>query len=188
MSEISQTFSNNLKQYREKRNLSLDNVASLTGVSKSVLAQIEKGSANPTINTVWKIANGLKISFTELMTAPEEEYEVVKQKTLTLLTEDEGHYRNYPIFPFNDQRGFEIYRIELDPDAFSQAEAHGNGVQEFITVFSGELEVQFLDRKLNAKAGEGLRFKADTKHSYYNPSNEVTTINMVIWYDSQKEM
>ncbi|MDT2759154.1 helix-turn-helix domain-containing protein [Enterococcus xiangfangensis] len=188
MTEINQTFSNNLKQYREKRNLSLDNIASLTGVSKSMLAQIEKGSANPTINTVWKIANGLKISFTELMTAPEEDFEVVREEKLSVLTEDDGHYRNYPIFPFNDQRGFEIYRIELDPGAFLQAEPHPSGTQEFITVFAGEIEVEFLDQKLIAKAGEGIRFKADTKHSYHNPSDKLTTINMVIWYETQKDI
>ncbi|EOH74431.1 helix-turn-helix domain-containing protein [Enterococcus malodoratus] len=188
MSEINQTFSNNLKQYREKKNLSLDKVADLTGVSKSMLAQIEKGTANPTINTVWKIANGLKMSFTELMTAPEEDFEVVTQEKLSVLTEDDGHYRNYPIFPFNDQRGFEIYRIELDPGAFLQAEAHPIGTQEFITVFSGVIEVQFLEQKLQANNGEAIRFKADTSHSYHNPSDEVATVNMVIWYEPQQNI
>lgn len=188
MTEINLTFSNNLKHYREKKNLSLDNVSSLTGVSKSMLAQIEKGKANPTINTVWKIANGLKISFTELMTAPEKDFEVITKEKVTVLTEDDGHYRNYPVFPFNDQRGFEIYRIELDPGSFLQAEPHPGGTQEFITVFSGEIEVAFLDQNLRAKTGEALRFKADTKHSYHNPSSEMTTINMVIWYEPQKKI
>ncbi len=54
----------NLKTLRANRKLSLDKVAELTGVSKTMLSQIERGESNPTIHTVWKIANGLKISFT----------------------------------------------------------------------------------------------------------------------------
>ena len=127
MTEINRAFSKNLKQFREKRNLSLDNVATLTGVSKSMLARIEKGSASPTINTVWKIANGLKISFTELMVEPEKDFEIKTKKSLSILMEDDGHYRNTPIFPFNEKRGFEIYRIDLDPGAFLQAEPHPIG-------------------------------------------------------------
>jgi transcriptional regulator with XRE-family HTH domain len=46
-------------------------VAKLTGVSKSMLGQIERSEVNPTISTMWKISNGLKASFTSLMSRPE---------------------------------------------------------------------------------------------------------------------
>jgi XRE family transcriptional regulator, regulator of sulfur utilization len=50
----------NLKRLREDRKLSLDNVAKLSDVSKSMLFQIERGEVNPTVSTVLKISNGLK--------------------------------------------------------------------------------------------------------------------------------
>ena len=58
MENFNIVFAKNLKRIREDRKLSLDKVADLTGVSKSMLGQIERGDSNPTITTVWKIANG----------------------------------------------------------------------------------------------------------------------------------
>ena len=52
---------------REQKKLTLDAAAALTGVSRSMLAQIEKGDVNPTISVLWKIANGYKVSFTSLL-------------------------------------------------------------------------------------------------------------------------
>ncbi|MGE7761476.1 helix-turn-helix domain-containing protein [Peribacillus sp. NPDC097895] len=52
-----------LRFYRQRRKLSLDDLAELTGVSKPMLGQIERGSSNPTVAILWKIAAGLQIPF-----------------------------------------------------------------------------------------------------------------------------
>lgn len=64
MNSIEQQVAENIKRLRKIRNYSLDQLSALTGVSKGMLAQIEKGSSSPTITTLWKIANGLQVSFT----------------------------------------------------------------------------------------------------------------------------
>ena len=63
MKNLNLIIGNKLKDIRNKRNLSLDEVAKLTGVSKAMLGQIERGQSNPTVSTLWKIATGLKVSF-----------------------------------------------------------------------------------------------------------------------------
>lgn len=50
-----------LKNIRQNRELSLDEAAEMTGVSKPMLGQIERGQSSPTITTLWKIATGLKV-------------------------------------------------------------------------------------------------------------------------------
>jgi transcriptional regulator with XRE-family HTH domain len=67
MEQEENAISGNLKEIRQQRNLSLDQLADLTGVSKSMLRQIETGRSSPTIATIWKIANGLRLSFTNLV-------------------------------------------------------------------------------------------------------------------------
>ena len=59
MDQPSVVVSQNLQRMREERNLSYTQLAELTGVSKSMLRQIETGQSSPTIATLWKIANGL---------------------------------------------------------------------------------------------------------------------------------
>lgn len=55
-------IANQLKSAQKQR-LSLDATAQLTGVSKAMLGQIERGESSPTIATLWKIASGLEASF-----------------------------------------------------------------------------------------------------------------------------
>ena len=54
MENIGHIVAENLKRLREERKLSLDAVAKCSGVSKSMLGQIERGVTNPTISTLWK--------------------------------------------------------------------------------------------------------------------------------------
>jgi transcriptional regulator with XRE-family HTH domain len=182
MKPINDTVASNLKLIREQKNLSLDMLAKITGVSKSLLAQIERGEANPTITTVWKIANGLKISFTQLVSRDEKDCETVELSAVPVLSEDGGRYRNYPIFPYDDSRKFEIYYIELDPGAFLQAAAHPEGTQEFIIVFAGEVEICVNDEHLLANGERAVRFKADCPHSYKNLGDEICRLSMTISY------
>ena len=80
--------------------------------SRSMLAQIEKGEVNPTISVLWKIVNGYKVSFTPLAEA---------MGDMQLLLEDGGRYLNYPVFPFDEQRLFEAYRIVIKAGSFLSA-------------------------------------------------------------------
>ena len=65
--DVTKCIAANVKAIREKKKLTLDSAAQATGVSRSMLAQIEKGDVNPTISVLWKIANGYTVSFTALV-------------------------------------------------------------------------------------------------------------------------
>lgn len=182
MLNINSVVAENLKNLREQKRMSLDAVAKVSGVSKSMLGQIERGDASPTISTVWKIASGLKVSFTALVTRPETEYEKVNITSIQPLLEDDGHYRNYPIFPFEDGRRFEIFYIELDAGSRLEAAPHPLGTQEFITVFSGKLLISVNNETLSAESGGAIRFKADKDHQYQNVGNDLCRLSMVIYY------
>ena len=160
LENIGHIVAENLKRLREERKLSLDAVAKCSGVSKSMLGQIERGVTNPTISTLWKIANGLKISFTSLMMRPETDVEVVPRSAITPFVETDGKYRNYPVFPFDSSRGFEMYAIELDPGVLLDGERWG------------------------IADGDSIRFKADRKHAYANEGNTLCRLSMVICYPS----
>ena len=183
MDEINKLLSMNLKKMREQEKISLDTLSRMTGVSKSMLGQIERGEGNPTVATVWKISNGLKIPFTELVSKPHSEREVIKKGSVSPLYADEEKYRAYPVFPYDHNRKFEIYYIELDPGAVLDAEAHHNGAQEFITVFSGSIKISVSGDEFVADTGDAVRFKADVPHSYYSVGKETCRVSMTICYE-----
>ena len=182
MTEINAVVADNLRQIREDKKISLAEAARLIGVSKSLLSQIERGEVNPTISTVWKIASGLKVSFSSLCTRPEADLEVTSVADLDPVTSDGGRFRNFPLFGFDENRRFEVYYIELDSKAVLAAEPHLTGCQEFITVFAGRLELEVDGRTADLGPGMAVRFLADRPHHYVNPGDEVCRLSMIIYY------
>lgn len=182
MEEIHLIIAKNLKSFREEKKLSLERVAELTGVSKTMIGQIERGKSSPTITTIWKIANGLKISFTSLINNPQPDTNIILKSEVQILSEDNGKYRIYPYFPFQDDRRFEVYTVEIEEGGLLSSDAHKSGTEEFLTIFDGELTVNVNNIKYIVKSGDSIRFKADRPHSYYNSGETLTRLSMTIYY------
>lgn len=182
MNQIDNVISKNLKKIRESKNMSLDKVSKMTGVSKSMLSQIERGESNPTITTVWKIAAGLKISFTSLLNQERQKPMVITEGDVEQLNADNGKYKLYPFFPYEEGRSFEIYRVVIEESGHLVAEAHGEKVDEFITVFEGDLTVIIDKESFEITKGNSIRFRADKEHSYHNFGNKRVEFSMVVNY------
>ncbi|MDR7235873.1 helix-turn-helix domain-containing protein [Neobacillus drentensis] len=182
MEEINLIIARNLKAFRESKKLSLEKVAEITGVSKTMIGQIERGESSPTITTIWKIANGLKISFTSLINNPQPDTKVILKNDVQTLVEDNGKYRLYPFFPFQEDRRFEVYSVEIEIGGYLSSESHGEGTEEFLTIFEGELTVQVNNIEYTVKNGDSIKFMADRPHTYYNSGDTLTRLSMVIYY------
>lgn len=181
LNTMNQIVAYNIKFLREKNKLSLDELSKLSGVSKSMLAQIERGEGNPTLSTLWKISNGMKVPFDALTVHPKAPYEIVKTTDIQPLLENEGKVKNYSIFPDDENRRFAVYYLELELGSFLQSEPHLRGTTEFITVFSGTMEIVAADKRFIITNGESIRFKGDAVHSYRNIGNDTVILHMILY-------
>ena len=77
MDPVNFAVAQNIKRLREKQKLSMDELSRLSGVSKSMLAQIERGDGNPTLSSLWKIANGMRVPFDALTARPKPDYQIL---------------------------------------------------------------------------------------------------------------
>jgi transcriptional regulator with XRE-family HTH domain len=182
MNESFEAISANLKEAREKRGLSLDQLSELTGVSKSMLRQIEMGKSSPTISTIWKIANGLHISFTALLRKPEIQAEVKSFKAGPILTAEGTKYRLYPLIPFDPHHSFETYYFEIDPGTTYSGEPHQGEIYEYVFVTKGILEIAVGDKLFALRENEFLKFEANHPHSYKCISEIMATAIMQLSY------
>ncbi|HWR22028.1 MAG TPA: XRE family transcriptional regulator [Feifaniaceae bacterium] len=180
--DVTGTVANNLKTLREERRLSLDAVAKLSGVSKSMIGQIERGEVNPTISVLWKIANGLKISFSALLEKPAQQMQVIKAGAVRPMVECGGGFINHPLFPFDERTCFETYRLEIFPDVLFETEAHLSGTEEYLTVFSGSVQLTADGVSCTLLAGDSVRFRGDVPHSYENAGENKAEVFLVIHY------
>lgn len=182
MENPSHIISKNLKKIRNENGLSLDAVSKLTGVSKGMLGQIEREEVNPTITTILKIANGLKISFTSLLSEKEADVKIVELKKVSPIYDDSKKWRFYPVFNFEDSRPFEISYVEADPGVVMSSEGHIKNSEETITVYEGELTLSIDDKTYTISKGNSIRFKAEVPHKYENRSSEMTVMHMTLYY------
>lgn len=181
MDSMNLIVAKNIKRLREYNKLSMDELSKLSGVSKSMLAQIERGEGNPTITTLWKISNGMKVPFDALTVRPKHPYEIVRTSELQPLFEDEGRVKNYAIFPDDENRRFAVYYLEMAEGSYYESEPHLKGTLEFITIFAGSLEICADGQRFTVEKNESIRFKADTVHSYRNIGNQTITLEMILY-------
>lgn len=182
MDNIQKSIGENLKRLRKSRGFSLDETSERTGVSKAMLGQIERGESNPTVSTLWKIAKGLQVSFSTLIKDEQSNIEIIKLETITPVIENNGMYRVFPLFPFDPRKKFEIFLVQLDVDCEHIAESHSEGVEEYITVIDGTLEVEINGQTTIIEKGDSIRFPANQPHIYRNKGNTMTTYHLVLHY------
>jgi transcriptional regulator with XRE-family HTH domain len=182
MDYLNQNIAINLKKIRLARGYSLDVVAEQTGVSKSMLGQIERGEANPTIGTLGKIVSGLRVELTDLVETPGESVYPVCGDTLIPTKEAEGQYRVYTYFPYEKERNFEIYVIELEPGASYKSGAHGENTKEYVIVEKGSLILKIDGQSYLVKSSDAIRFDSDKNHEYYNSGQELLKFVSIFSY------
>jgi transcriptional regulator with XRE-family HTH domain len=183
LDNINLIIGNNLNTYRKRKGLSLDKVAEMTGVSKGMLGQIERGEANPSISTLWKIANGLHISSTSLLEVKPDELVIIKKSDLTPITEGNDKYNVFPAFPFDSGKKFEMLIVDLDVGCVHCSEPHEEGVEEYIYVSRGEFELVIEGTKYELNEGDSIKFLADKVHEYRNNSDSLSTLHVIIYYN-----
>ena len=83
-----------------------------------MLGQIERGESSPTVATVWKISNGLKVSFTSLFSAPQSDTIVVRRADIGPLIEEDGKYRVYSFSRLRKADDLKCMRLRSTPVAY----------------------------------------------------------------------
>lgn len=178
-----------LKKIRKAQGLSLDKVAAQTGVSKAMLGQIERAESSPTVATLWKIATGLGVSFSNFIEhppVPELQKTVLRTADELRRSSDSGGLLIAPLFPFEASLGFEYLELTFMPDYERTSPAHASGVVEIITVMSGEMEILAERVWHPLSVGQSIRFAADQPHGYRNRSGEPVKVLSVIHYPNRE--
>lgn len=186
MENLTKIIGENLRNIRKQNNLSLDEVSEITGVSKPMLGQIERGISNPTVSTLWKIATGLKVPFSSFMEKKKTIYELIDCENLRPILECQEKMKIFTMFPFNIQNNFEILYIVLEEGCTHNSPKHNLGVEEYIFMIEGDIEVSIGENKMSLSKGKGLKFLAETEHSYKNKTEtRAIFLNLIVYHNKE---
>ncbi|SHJ55099.1 helix-turn-helix domain-containing protein [Hespellia stercorisuis] len=169
---LSHNIAVNLKRIRKAKEMSLDVVSEQTGVSKSMLAQIEKENANPSIGVLGKIASGLRIEFSKLLEPPKMDTCMVRAEDTLPTKEVKNQYTVWTCFPFEDNRVAEITRIDIEPQAAYVSGSHGERTMEYISVLEGEVTIEVSGIDYAVTKADVFRFESDQEHIYKNKTDQ----------------
>jgi rhodanese-related sulfurtransferase/transcriptional regulator with XRE-family HTH domain len=173
----------NLHTLRTERNLSLDALARLTGLSRALLGQIELGKTSPSVNVVWRIARAFDVHFSVLLaTGARTETQVQRAAQATRLASPDGRYSTRALFPLGDRPEAEFYEVYLGPHSREDAHPHQPGTRENLIVASGRLELQIAGKRFSLAAGDAIVFAADVPHVYENIGEDPCWIHLVMLY------
>jgi transcriptional regulator with XRE-family HTH domain len=185
MNTASDIIGMRLKKIRNNRNLSLYETAQLTGVSKPMLGQIERGQSSPTVNVLWKIATGLKVPLSSLLEEPSSEYAIATLQEKNIIVKDDGRMKAYPLFAYDPVRSVESFFINFEAQCHHTSEKHSDGVEEYIFVLQGTLQLVLNEKKIIVREKQAIRFRADIRHEYHNPFDEKCTVYNMIFYPNE---
>jgi transcriptional regulator with XRE-family HTH domain len=162
-----------LAALRQQQALSLDELSRKAGVSKSMLSQIERAQANPTVAVVWRLANALGVSMTELLgTAPPRaapSIGLMASHATPALRSPDGLCELRILGPIELAGQFEWYELKILPGGALESQSHEPGTREHMTLTSGTLQVESGGEVQRMKVAETSRYAADLPHAIRNP-------------------
>jgi XRE family transcriptional regulator, regulator of sulfur utilization len=181
MCEINKNIAKNLKEMRKRRQLTLEELAEKSGVSKSMLGEIERERTNPTITVLWKIANALKTPLTMLINDKKTDFTVIR-KTEQIKINQEGGHAIYGVFPYYEPHRMEILQIDLSPKSVLSNIGHMKGVEEYLFVLEGTVNIYVYGEEIILAADDAIRFAADNSHEIKNLTEHKVKMLNVIYY------
>lgn len=166
MERAAHALARSLKRTRLERAISIAELARQSGVSKATLSGLERGTGNPSIDTVWTLARALNVPFGDLFDVGEDAIQVRRIEDAPIVTEQDG-FLGRQLLTRHGRGAIELYVLDLAAGARRDATAHSPNVLEHVVVVSGAVEVGPDDDATSLTAGDCLTFSADRPHHYH---------------------
>jgi transcriptional regulator with XRE-family HTH domain len=180
---LGRTVAESLKKLRKSRQMSLDQLAESSGVSRAALSQIEGARTNPTLAVLWKIAVGLHVPFHALLgTAEGTPTRVLRVGDAQVLRSADGRMESRLLSPAGASQNVDVYELRFAPKGVLQSEPHAGGTSETVIVLTGALRVSVGDEAHDLAPGDSIFFHADVPHSYESRSTHETRCLDIVAY------
>jgi len=160
-----------LQRLRLARGLTLEDLSRIAGVSKSMLSQIEREKANPTIAITWRLANALGVQIGELLSSEVRTTELIRVVEAHEIPTLPGAHAGYSLRilgPMDLAGKYEWYELTLAPGGELASQGHDPGTNEHLTVLTGAVELEVGPEKRRVKHGATARYPADQGHVIRN--------------------
>lgn len=176
---------NRLSSLRKRKNMTLDDLSAKSGVSKSILSQIERDLSNPTVTTISRISEALGEKLSDFFSKIEVEKEnsLESSKETPSITSKDGLCELNILGAGETVNWLQWYILEMKPKGVLDSGSHGPKTYENLTVIDGQIEVSCGESEEKLSKGDTFRFQSNRHHTLKNISKQKAQVLMVNYID-----
>jgi len=182
---INENLGKRVKKLRGDRGWSLEELANLSGVSRSMLSEIEREKANPTLTVTFRIARAFGLTLQELIESAEataSKIQVIRASDRAQVYRSDKHHEIRTLSPLNLEKDVEFYEVSLKPGGALRSQPHFEGTREFLTVEEGTVRIESGTDVEDLTKGDSGTYRADVPHAIVNTGKGEALIFLVVIY------
>ncbi|MEP3299022.1 MAG: XRE family transcriptional regulator [Pseudoruegeria sp.] len=151
---------------RTRMGLSLSALAVKSSLAKSTLSQLEAGKGNPSIETLWAIAEALNVTFSTLFEVSTPDVSIIRAHEGPTVGSDHATYQTTLLTNCPPGTRRDLYRVDLEPGSIRSSDPHPIGTVEHAMLCHGQARVGPKDAEEILYPGDYYRYPADRPHVY----------------------
>jgi transcriptional regulator with XRE-family HTH domain len=171
-----------VRQERQARGWTLDQLAEAAGVSRRMVVNVEQGAANPSVGTLLRISDALGVGLPALVAVPQPKpLRVTRSGDGAVLWSSESGGRGMLVAGTESPDVTELWDWTLGPGDAHASEAHTPGTRELLQVQQGTVRLEVAGEPVTLAAGDAATFPGDVAHGYANPGPDPARFSLVVF-------
>jgi DNA-binding XRE family transcriptional regulator len=171
-----------VRQERQSRRWTLDQLAEAAGVSRRMVVNVEQGAANPSVGTLLRIGDALGVGLPALVEPPAPTaVKVTRHGDGAALWSGQSGGRGVLVAGTEPPDVVELWDWTLGPGDQHQSEAHAPGTKELVQVQRGTITVEAAGPPVSLDTGDAATFPGDVAHSYANPRPQPARFSLAVF-------
>ena len=182
---LNENLGKRVKKLRADLGWSLEELASASGVSRSMLSEIEREKANPTLTVTFRIARAFGLTLQELIESAESsasKIQVIRASDRAQVYRSDKQCEIRTLSPLNLEKDVEIYEVTLKPGGALRSQPHFEGTREFLSVEEGSVRVESGEDQDDLSKGDSGTYRADVRHAIANTAKGASVVFLVVIY------
>ena len=166
MDDLRTRISRSLRRERESSGLSVSELARRAGISKATVSQLESGSGNPSVETLWALGVALGVPFAVLVAQQSQAPTLIRAADLAGVPSAAAAYSATLLSASPPGARRDVYLIQADPGDPRRSVPHHAGTTEHVILMTGQANIGPADEPVLLNPGDYLSYAGDAPHVF----------------------